>query len=70
MEIELINRKDDIFGDEIAFVEQYDFSTANLNEENRIKAITTVASICYQNPKAVGSESLYNRLLAESKGLP
>jgi thymidylate synthase (FAD) len=68
--LKLINKKDNIFGDDIAFVEQYDFSTANLNEENRIKAITTVASICYQNPKAVGSESLYNRLLAESKGLP
>jgi thymidylate synthase (FAD) len=68
--LNLINRKNNIFGDEIAFVEQYDFSTANMSEENRIKAITQVASICYQNPKAVGSESLYNRLLAESKGLP
>ena len=38
----LINKKDNIFGDEIAFVEQYDFSTANLSEENRIKAITAV----------------------------
>ena len=68
--MELINKKENVFGDDIAFIEQYDFSTANLSEENRIKAITTVASICYQNPKAVGSESLYNRLLAESKGLP
>ena len=68
--MELINKKENLFGDDIAFVEQYDFSTANMSEENRIKAITTVASICYQNPKAVGSESLYNRLLAESKGLP
>ena len=65
-----INDKQNIFGDNIAFVEQYDFSTANLSEENRIKAITQVASICYQNPKALGSESLYNRLLAESQGLP
>ena len=65
-----INDKQNIFGDNIAFVEQYDFSTANMNEENRIKAITQVASICYQNPKAVGSESLYNRLMAESQGLP
>lgn len=40
--MKLINKKDNIFGDEIAFVEQYDFSTANLSEENRIKAITTV----------------------------
>ena len=68
--MELINKKENVFGDDIAFVEQYDFSAANMSEENRIKAITQVASICYQNPKAVGSESLYNRLLAESKGLP
>ena len=65
-----INYKQNIFGDNIAFVEQYDFSRANLNEENRILAITQVASICYQNPKALGSESLYNRLMAESQGLP
>ena len=65
-----INDKQNIFGDDIAFVEQYDFSTANLSEENRILAITQVASICYQNPKALGSESLYNRLMAESQGLP
>ena len=37
-----INDKQNIFGDNIAFVEQYDFSTANTNEENRIKASTTV----------------------------
>ena len=65
-----INDKQNIFGDNIAFVEQYDFSTANLSQEHRIHAISAVASICYQNPKAVGSESLYNRLMAESKGLP
>ena len=65
-----INKKQNIFNDDIAYVEQWDFSKANLNEENRILAITQVASICYQNPKAIGSESLYNRLLAESKGLP
>ena len=68
--IQKINKKQNIFNDDIAYVEQWDFSKANLNEENRIKAITTVASICYQNPKAVGSESLYNRLMAESMGLP
>ena len=65
-----INNKQNIFGDDIAFVEQYDFSQANMSEKNRIHAISSVASICYQNPKAVGSESLYNRLLAESNGLP
>ena len=65
-----INKKENIFGDDIGFVEHYDFSQANMSEKHRIHAISAVASICYQNPKAVGSESLYNRLLAESKGLP
>ena len=68
--IQKINEKQNIFNDDIAYVEQWDFSKANLNEENRILAITQVASICYQNPKALGSESLYNRLAAESQGLP
>ena len=65
-----INTKENIFNDGIGFVEEYDFSTANLNEKSRIHAISAVASICYQNPKALGSESLYNRLMAESMGLP
>mgnify|MGYP003429363955 FL=1 len=68
--IEKINEKQNILNDNIGFVENWDFSRANLNEENRILAITQVASICYQNPKALGSESLYNRLMAESMGLP
>ena len=63
-------RRPNIFGDEIAFVEKWNFSRANLNEKNRIMAITQVASICYQSGKSLGSESLYNRLLAESHGLP
>ena len=67
--IQKINEKQNILGDNIGFVENWDFSRANLNEENRILAITQVASICYQNPKALGSESLYNRLAAESQGL-
>ena len=66
----LIHKQTNIFNDDIAYVEQHDFSQANLNEENRLLAITTVASICYANPKAVNSQSLYNRLLAESHGLP
>ena len=65
-----VNKKENIFGDNIGFVEHYDFSQANMSEKHRIHAISAVASICYQNPKAIGSESLYNRLLAESKGLP
>ena len=34
--MERINKKENIFGDNIAFVEQYDFSTANMSEETRI----------------------------------
>jgi len=70
MSITKINAKENIFGDDIAFVEKWDFSQANTSEENRILAITQVASICYQSPKALGSETLYNRLMAESMGLP
>ena len=61
---------ENVFGDDIAYVKHFDFSRANLSNENRIAAITAVASVCYQNPKALGSESLYNRLVAESHGLP
>jgi thymidylate synthase (FAD) len=70
MSITKIHAKENIFGDDIAFVEKWDFSQANTSEENRILAITQVASICYQSPKALGSETLYNRLMAESMGLP
>ena len=66
----LIAKKENIFGDEIAYVESYDFSKANLNDESRLDVITLIASICYQSPKSHGSESLYNRLMAESGGLP
>ena len=66
----LITHIPNIFGDNIAYVESYDFSKANLNNESRLDVITLIASICYQSPKAHGSESLYNRLMAESGGLP
>lgn len=68
--MKLINKKENIFNDGIAYVENWDFSRANLSNENRIHAITLIASICYQNPKALNSDSLYNRLMAESSGLP
>jgi thymidylate synthase (FAD) len=66
----LIARKENIFGDNIAYLESYDFSKANMSNESRLDVITLVASICYQSPKSHGSESLYNRLMAESAGLP
>ncbi len=56
--------------DDIGYVESYDFSTANSSHEARIAAISTIASVCYGNPKASGSISLYNRLANESAGLP
>ena len=66
----LIAHRSNIFGDNIAEVSSFDFSTANLNDESRLDVITLIASICYQSPKSHGSESLYNRLMAESGGLP
>ncbi len=66
----IIGEKENIFGDGIASTKLWDFSRANVNEESRIEAITRVASVCYANPNAVGKESLYNRLKAESIGLP
>ena len=70
MYIHKLKEEDNVFGDHIAFVQLWDFSKANINDESRIEAITTVASICYDNPEVVGKESLYNRLAAEAKGLP
>ena len=69
--------RENVFGDEIAKAEYWNFSKANMNDTNRITVVTRVASICYQNPKVlaniengIGSESLYNRLSSESNGLP
>ncbi len=70
MYIKKLKEETNIFGDDIAYVQLWDFSKANTNDESRIEAITTVASICYDNPGVVGKESLYNRLAAEAKGLP
>ena len=61
---------ENVFGCNIAYVKHFDFSRANLNQENRIAAISQIASVCYQNPKALGSISLYDRLACESQGLP
>ena len=61
---------ENVFGDDIAYVKHFDFSRANLSNENRIAAISQIASVCYQNPKALGSISLYDRLACESASLP
>lgn len=54
----------------ICSVDHYDFSLANSSYEARVQAVTKVASICYGNPKALGSISLFDRLQAEAAGLP
>lgn len=51
-------------------VEYWDFSLANTSYESRVYFISKVASICYMSPKSLGSISLFNRLQAESAGLP
>lgn len=66
----LLGRVDNVLDDIAGFVEHYDFSRANSSYEARVQAITKVASICYANPKSLGSISLFDRLQAESGGLP
>ena len=51
-------------------VEAWDFSLANSSYEARVYFVSKVASICYGNPKALGSISLFDRLQAEAAGLP
>ena len=55
---------------DICSVDHYDFSLANSSYEARVQSVTKVASICYGNPKALGSISLFDRLQAEAAGLP
>lgn len=66
----LFGRVDNVLDGIAGFVEHYDFSRANSSYEARVQAITKVASICYANPKSLGSISLFDRLQAESGGLP
>ena len=55
---------------DICSVSHYDFSLANSSYEARVYSVSKVASICYGNPKALGSISLFDRLQAEAAGLP
>ena len=66
----LLGRVDNVLDGIAGFVEHYNFSRANSSYEARVQAITKVASICYANPKSLGSISLFDRLQAESGGLP
>ena len=66
----LIGKKEQVLDGTTGFVEYYDFSKANSSYEARVQAVTKVASVCYGNPKSLGSINLFNRLEAESHGLP
>ena len=66
----LLGRVNNVLDGIAGFVEHYDFSRANSSYEARVQAVSMVASICYKSPKALGSISLFDRLQAESGGLP
>lgn len=68
--IQLINKKENIYGDNIAKVEQYDFSRANTSDEARTLAITSIATVCTQKFESIGSEKLCTKLLTEAHGIP
>ena len=67
--LDLINKKENLYGDNIAKVEQYDFSRANSSDEARTLAITTIATVCTQKFDSIGSEKLCTKLLTEAHGI-
>ena len=66
----LVGSKQGVLNSTTGSVEHYDFSRANSSYEARVQVVTKVASICYGNPKSLGSISLFDRLQAEAAGLP
>ena len=67
---EPLRKVENILTDGCGSVEEWDFSLANSSYEARVYFVSKVASICYGNPKALGSISLFDRLQAEAAGLP
>ena len=67
---EPLGRVENILIDGCGSVEAWDFSLANSSYEARVYFVSKVASICYGNPKSLGSISLFDRLQAEAAGLP
>lgn len=68
--IQKINEKLNLYGDDIAKIEQYDFSRANSSDEARTLAITSIATVCTQKFDSIGSEKLCTKLLTEAHGIP
>ena len=67
---EMVRENNNVFGDGIAFIKEYNFSRANSSHEARLNAVTFIASVCYQAPDKIGSEGLYDRLANEDIGIP
>ena len=67
---EMVQENNNVFGDNIAFIREYDFSRANSSHEARLNAVTFIASVCYQAPDKIGSQGLYDRLANEDIGIP
>lgn len=67
---EPLRRVENVLNKECGSVEEWDFSLANSSYASRVYFVTKVASICYGNPKALSSISLFDRLQAEAAGLP
>ena len=57
----------DLYGDGVGRVSLWDLSRANENEESRIEAISTIASVCYSKPPK-NAKKLVERLWTESGG--
>lgn len=68
--LQMINNRENLYGDNISKVEQYDFSRANTSDEARTLAITTIATVCTQKFESIGSEKLCTKLLTEAHGIP
>ena len=67
---EMVRENNNVFGDNLAFIKEYDFSRANSSHEARLNAVTFIASVCYQAPDKIGSQGLYDRLANEDIGIP
>jgi len=52
------------------FIENWDFSEANVSHEARVQAVSAVASVCYGNDSLDPKFKLYDKLARESIGLP
>ena len=68
--IKKINENNNVLGDGIGFIHEYDFSRANSSHESRLNAVTSIASVCYAAPDKIGNQGLYDRLANEDIGIP